>query len=261
MDIVPCIPATKQQQDAFFDKMVLNEDHAISEISSKHSVTITDDRLPNYRVISDDWLSSNPEGYAQWFENQMKVDEAIQLAERAKVDELPIFKRKAPLQRAVQILKRHRDQMFKDDEDSKPISIIITTLAARAYKGESSIEEALSGILNRMGGCVNSTSPKDPNPVNPDEDFADRWDMPQYKYLKLEQNFWRWLTQAQSDFNLLLSRQDNEFVKEQMHRKFGVSISLAAISGIVGEAVAEPVPSQVQIMSSETPKPWRAKFN
>lgn len=40
---------------------------------------------------------------------------------------------KTPLQRAVQILKRHRDIMFAGDED-KPVSIIITTLAAKAYQ-------------------------------------------------------------------------------------------------------------------------------
>ena len=29
--------------------------------------------------------------------------------------------------------------MFKDNEESKPISIIITTLSARAYRGEGDI--------------------------------------------------------------------------------------------------------------------------
>lgn len=32
-------------------------------------------------------------------------------------------------------------------KESKPISIIITTLAARAYDGESTIEEALLNII------------------------------------------------------------------------------------------------------------------
>jgi hypothetical protein len=35
---------------------------------------------------------------------------------------------KTPLQQAVQILKRHRDMMFADDPEHKPISVIITTL-------------------------------------------------------------------------------------------------------------------------------------
>ena len=56
---------------------------------------------------------------------------------------------KTPLQRAVQILKRHRDIMFAGDED-KPVSIIITTLAAKAYQGEGSITEALQTILIHM---------------------------------------------------------------------------------------------------------------
>ncbi len=38
--------------------------------------------------------------------------------------------------------------MFGDDE-SKPISIIITTLAARAYNGETDIFTALNNILEK----------------------------------------------------------------------------------------------------------------
>lgn len=48
--------------------------------------------------------------------------------------------RESILQRIVQILKRHRDIMFNGDED-KPISIIITTLASRAYRGETNLSK------------------------------------------------------------------------------------------------------------------------
>ena len=68
----------------------------------------------------------------------------------AKVGNVPAYKeKKSPLQRVVQILKRHRDLMFNGDE-SKPISIIITTLAARAYNKETDVLDALVNVVNSM---------------------------------------------------------------------------------------------------------------
>ena len=60
---------------------------------------------------------------------------------------------KAPLQIAVQVLKRHRDIYF-DGSDDAPISIIITTLAARAYQGQDSIYATLSHLLERMPNFI-----------------------------------------------------------------------------------------------------------
>ncbi|MDA4848598.1 nucleotidyltransferase domain-containing protein [Hoeflea poritis] len=259
MDIVPCVPAAEEEQRAAFTKMARYEGAGISQIASEHTVCITDNRLPNYRVISDDWLSSNPEGYAQWFEDRMTEKRAIALAEKAQIDDLPAYKRKTPLQRVVQILKRHRDQMFKNDEDSKPISVIITTLAARSYQGETTLESALEGVLLRMGDHVNASAPRVANPVNPSEDFADRWSMPQYGHLHLEENFWSWLAQAQTDFELLNDPKSVAFVSEQIQTKLGTTIPLAAIAGIIDEpAKAETIPSQVHVVTSENPKPWRS---
>lgn len=45
------------------------------------------------------------------------------------------------------ILKRHRDGMFASRYDERPISVIITTLAAHAYNGEEKIADALYSIL------------------------------------------------------------------------------------------------------------------
>ncbi len=261
MDIVPCIPGTDSERRAFFAKMAIRESRETAEEASKHAVSITDDRHPHYKVISDNWLSSNPEGYARWFESRMATGKTLTLAEAAQIDAMPTFKRKTPLQRVVQILKRHRDQMFKADEESKPISVIITTLAARAYQGEASIEEALGGVLRRMGSHVNSSVPRVPNPVNPDEDFADRWSMPQYEHLQLERNFWNWLAQAQADFEMLFSRRNSAFVVEQANAKLGTSLSLGTVAAIIGGiADATPAAPHVHVMNRENPKPWRSSL-
>ncbi|MBU3928004.1 MAG: nucleotidyltransferase, partial [Bacteroidetes bacterium] len=175
MDIVPCTPEDETRQKIIFESMRKSgESESISESASRFTVSITDDRHPGYKRICEDWNISNPEGYAKWFKTRMNQSRQMILG-KAQVDDIPLFKRKTPLQQSIQLLKRHRDQMFKEYTDVKPISIIITTLAARAYRGESDIESALDNILRQMGIFVNSGSSVVSNPVNPEENFADRW--------------------------------------------------------------------------------------
>src|SRR5690606_160851 len=143
------------------------------------AVSITDNTDPEYRVTTNNWRISNSKGYALWFETRMKTAQSI-ISERetsfkASIDRLPYYQWKTPLQQAIQLLKRHRDTMFKNNQDSKPISVIITTLAAKAYNGEADLASALTNILSRMSSYINANVPLVPNPVNPAEDFADKW--------------------------------------------------------------------------------------
>ena len=67
VDVVPCIPEGKARRTLLATNMVntgINEN--LAQSVAELSVSITDDRLSNYSVISDDWLGSNPEGYAKW---------------------------------------------------------------------------------------------------------------------------------------------------------------------------------------------------
>ncbi len=260
MDIVPCIPADESRQRLMFESMTkAGENRVIADSVAKMTVSITDDRHQHYRQLSEDWNISNPEGYATWFEDRMNQMQQMYF-EKAQVDEIPLYKRKTPLQRVIQLLKRHRDQMFKDDPDVKPISVIITTLAARAYQGEADIESALQNILARMGGLVNQTQPKVPNPANPGEDFADRWSMPENKHLNLEQNFRSWLKQAQIDFDILGSSDDAIFLSEQAVQKFSVRLDAQTLRkrlGLSSSAVAVAMTPKSHSISSDAPKPWR----
>jgi hypothetical protein len=87
--------------------------------------------------------------------------ESRALAEKVgKIDELPLYRWKTPLQRAVQILKRHRDVMFEKNPNAKPISIIITTLAALCYSGESDISSTLQNIIVNLQDMMSKTHPK-----------------------------------------------------------------------------------------------------
>ena len=235
MDVVPCISEDTTRQKNIFESMKKSgEDESIAESVSRLSVAITDDRHAGYKNICDDWNISNPEGYAKWFESRMKQTQLFEA--KAQVDSIPLFRRKTPLQRAIQLLKRHRDNMFKENMDVKPISIIITTLAARAYKGESEIESTLDSILLQMGTFANSGSSVVLNPVNPEENFADRWTMVQYSHLKLRENFKIWIIQAQNDFDLLDATDDINFITEQAEQKFSINMDAGDLAKRLGLA-------------------------
>ena len=259
MDIVPSIPADDLRQKLIFESLRKSgADEFFAQSTSHMTISITDDRNPEYKQLSENWNISNPEGYAKWFESSMNQS-MRSIMEKAQVDGIPIYRRKTPLQRSIQLLKRHRDTMFKDDSDVKPISIIITTLAARAYQGESNIESAMSTILSRMGSLVNPNRPRVPNPVDPSEDFADRWSMPECNHLNLEQNFKNWLRQAQIDFEILGSSEDANFIAEQAGKKFSVRMDPFELRKSLGLSLASSItiitPKEHTI--SQPPKPWR----
>ncbi len=261
MDIVPCIPADEERRRNVFESMRSSGlDELVANSASETTVAITDDRHNDYDSLSLKWDISNPEGYAEWFEYRMNPRHTRMLLEKAQVDDVPLFKRKSILQRCVQLLKRHRDNWSNNNPDSKPISIIITTLAARAYNGETNIVLALENILNSMGNLVNSTKPKVPNPVDPIEDFADKWYRADSLYLRLEDNFFAWLLQAQIDFKHLTSTDDAVFLSEQMEDKFSLKVGsyeLKKSLGISTASVSIITPQTHKIQRRETAKPWR----
>lgn len=141
-----------------------------------------------------EWRESDPKGYATWFRGRMQVEFARRkklLSEKyASIEAVPEYAVRTPLQYAVQLLKRFRDQMFGGSEDA-PISVIVTTLAAMAYRGEETLADTLLGMVDAIGHGVrwDSGRPFIPNPVSPSENFADRWQGDPNK----QQAFVRWL--------------------------------------------------------------------
>ncbi|QOK30039.1 nucleotidyltransferase (plasmid) [Cytobacillus oceanisediminis] len=224
LDILPCIPLNNDKQ-ADYKKVLegaFNYKESLNNSMVHVAINITDDRIENYKKISQDWNISNPEGYLKWFEDRMTTCN-LGLYSRSSVTPVPIYYRKTILKRCIQLLKRHRDNMFGEN-DSKPISIIITTLAARAYNGELNLEEAMVNLLENMPRFINTSIPRVPNPVNPNEDFTDRWDTPEGKKLNLEGNLKNWLLQARADFNNLLKTTSYETASLILNNKFSLKI-------------------------------------
>ena len=258
IDIVPCIPEDTSRQRLLIETMVAaGEDRALSENVTHHAVSITDDRHPHYKQLSDDWDISNPEVYAKWFESKMQPQSLI-LMEKTQIDDLPIYRRKSPLQRSIQLLKRHRDQMFKEDPDVKPISVIITTIAAKAYSGQKALDITLQEILDELKRFADSGNTVVSNPVNPEENFADRWTMPQYQHLHLRKNFAAWATQVQIDFHMLLSSVDPSFMAEQARQKFTIRPTPVDLGSLLGLSVAPAISvSKTHEIPDNAAKPWR----
>lgn len=259
LDIVPAIPADELKKTQLYE-LINNTDieNEVAENASSSAISITDNRDSNYNEISSEWNISNPEGYGLWFAKEMRTNAERTLLEKARVDELPIHERKTPLQRCVQLLKRHRDIMFKENPDSKPISIIISTLAARAYTRELDIVSALNNILKKMESMINSTTPRVPNPVNPQEDFTDKWEMSEYKHLRLEDNFKIWLKQAQKDFRIITESRDASELNKTFEKKFEINTddkTLRESLGLANRETKKDKPKEHDI--ENPPKPWK----
>ena len=189
------------------------------------AIRITDNKEPNYGRSTDitEWLKSNPDGYALWFAHRCKsVTEKRENLFEAVMPIGKYVKEKTILQRIVQILKSHRDIMFKDDED-KPISIIITTLAGRSYNGESSLLEGLYNVIGSMESHIRRNPNGEfviSNPVNPEENFADKWPT----HPKRKENFFKWLRQVKSDVENIMNARGLQ-LRENVGSAFGEEFS------------------------------------
>lgn len=121
------------------------------------------------------WLNTNPKGFAEWFLSLSP--KKVVLEDKREVERVPSFRKKSPLQRAVQIIKRHRDVFFEANPDMGPASVIITTLCGLSYDGETTIEEILKNgpirwleFIKIKGGKYSIKVPS-----LPDDDYADKW--------------------------------------------------------------------------------------
>jgi hypothetical protein len=139
---------------------------------------------------------SNPKGYIDWFlaigrrmpNIRRMLVLANEMSNRATVEPLTLQQsfEKKPLQRIVQILKRHRDLHFEKSPDIAVISVTITTLTAISYERlvgrefettedfvEAVVRDLPNGLQRRqVGAAVHWWLP---NPSSPGENFAEKW--------------------------------------------------------------------------------------
>lgn len=224
MDILPVV----KEEGMSFRQFYYYED----------TIAITD---KNKDANSYAWKSSNPRGFAKWFYEkngekfrQIKNDSKRYIYESYRadslfesVDSVPDIFVKTPLQRAIQLLKRHRDMRFAGltNENCKPISMIISVLSAQVYSNENTINETLKNILTvldrhsqqnqetfrfdeSMIGSAYTLIQRDsagkwhiPNPTCDGENFADRWHLEEngVRHARAKA-FFEWVKWAKDDF-------------------------------------------------------------
>ncbi len=166
MDVLPAIPDP--------------DGHSNSKICCGESLLISDREI---RL----WLPTNPKAYANWFTERTKIGatKMAAFAAREGVEVEPIRPPHVPtpLQRSVQLLKRHRDAWYATQrkgglaEENRPISIIITTLAALVYEPAGTLLETVQRILGNMQSGIEEREGVlwVANPVVPAENFAEKW--------------------------------------------------------------------------------------
>ena len=269
---------------------------SIPETSRDHSIAITNkDRNGNY-----EWSTSNPKGFAEWFyiQNGVAFQRAKSDQKRAifeanvqdglflnkdgirNIDEVPNIHVKTPLQRAIQLLKRHRDVRFSNqtihDEKCKPISMIITVLAAQVYQGENTIYATLQNLITALSQHANQmqahfvfnsdratsmyrliTKRADgtwyiPNPANDGENFADKWHETKNGVTDARAKaFFDWVRWAQEDFiniHEMVSVNDNRLAM------------LLSGKSANGTAVAQPRAAMFDVPHKQPP-PWQISKN
>jgi len=259
MDVVPGIladSARRTQLAVLLENR--NVQRSLAEAIATDALWITDDRSPYFEIVHPSWLSSNPEGYIRWFVSRMQGTQGVLKAE-AQVDEVPLYRRKSSLQRAIQILKSHRDVMFEHAVDRKPISIILTTLGAEAYVAGVSLPETMATLLRAFDDFRRSNSDVVLNPVNPEENFADRWKTTEGRQFELKENFHRWIVQVTADFEYLLAQTDPREVVKRAQSGWKIRLDESTVATALGTSVASSeAPRRVTIQSA--PKPWSTNF-
>ncbi len=264
LDILPSVPDGNHIQD--------------------DSIAITHKEEINYS-----WSASNPNGYADWFHKKNQF--AFILNERtqkekivrkssmayASIDKVPDQLVRTPLQMAIQIMKRHRDQRFNNGlSDHRPISMIITTLSAHLFANESDVFSALKNIIDGIyahKAFIDNKALTDSrlknmrlierlpdgtwyigNPVHPEENFADRWHEDNHARAKA---FFKWVGWLRNDLLEVINSSDIGVIEKTLVNGLGDKLVNKNIDILVAKPVNAPAVSPRRVDIVHTPKPWR----
>jgi len=184
-----------------------------------------------------EWLHSDPIAYASWFKERMAKELLVKraaLAEkrRSTIDAVPDWDVKTTLQRVVQVLKRHRDIHFANDWAASPPSILLTTVAARAFSGETNLYEAVIATVDTIPNFVekDGTTWVVANPTQSEENFADKWQTHPDRAAK----FFSWINAVRRDLQEAQELKGLDQVSLRLERSFGEGPIRKAAAGLAG---------------------------
>lgn len=209
------------------------------------------------------WKPTNPKGYRSLFEARAALQPSILLYEarfasvRAEVEALPGPTRfKGVLRRCVQLYKRHRDLFFAARvPELAPISILITTLAARSYEhcvNQRSYEtelDLLLDVLRNMPLFVEQIYLDGRNryfvwnETTEGENFAEKWNADP----ELAEAFFLWHRQALLDFQAPLDIEGLDEVRGHLSGWLGDDVTGKALARINADVAAKRTSGQLAV--------------
>lgn len=212
------------------------------KINILHGVAITNKLSDkSYR-----WSTINPKAYSDWFNkinepfiSYMRENRTKTLMESYKdifnsVEDIPDHFIKTPLQRIIQILKRHRDMFLHRKRTEKEIkSSIIVTLCTKISENanrSNDILELLDYILKEFNNYSKLVKIKESsldntfqyrkaiqkvngkwkieNPVNPEDNLADYWN----DDFEIANLFFEWIEAVKEEFIDSFEKNDEDFI-------------------------------------------------
>lgn len=257
-----------------------------ASVDSKYAmqaIAITDRKEGRYN-----WLSSNPSGFGDWFDDINKKYLEMDIIEKkkqfftenrglfradAKIEDVPDYYVRSSLQRVIQLLKRHRDLFFyRNGSKYRPASVIITSLAAKiaAEITPRNIEELLQYVVNGLGDyrvLLEGKRPEAryygekreyvqirnskwwiPNPVDPDDNYADSWTD------ETAQAFFDWVDVVKMDLGDTTSLNETRYLTG-LQTSFGKE----KVNSVLHLASVQPVTYSRPSTISRPTKPWGDK--
>ncbi|MFS8102098.1 nucleotidyltransferase [Lentzea alba] len=188
---------------------------------SRNGILLTDTKLRP-------WQHGNPKDYAIWFRNRSEeMRRKLELKARAaNVAAVPDWAVRSTLQRLVQVLKWHAYLAFADDVDDRPPSVLVTTLAASAYRGGENLGHALLDVVERMPDHIDQVNGRWEvlNPAHEKENFCDKWNEPDTAHRRLK--FMAWHKKVRRDVKLAHDTRDAgiDVLVDRLSASFGQEV-------------------------------------
>lgn len=215
------------------------------------------------------WKPSNSQGYRAKFDRRAEMLPRFELAKGMATDSMRADSDIEPypdnsgfkgiLRRIVQIAKRHRDIHFIDEDPClAPLSIIITTLASRAYEYcvpnfvYGSEMELLCDVFRRMPDMLQSTAVAGKvhwaiwNQTTAGENFAEKWNKDPRRAVA----FHSWHAQALSDLEKLKTAQGLDEIRRLLGGVFGNAPAAKAVDALTDRVTAARTVSRLSVTRS-----------
>ena len=225
------------------------------------------------------WKHSSPRSYAAWLEDVSSkeiniiqeryivkgaMDSIIMEATQDPIPEYQQYLEHNPLRATIKLLKRHRDvwAIKSDNAKVRPISAIITTLAANSYLRVVQLSkqrpyraiEAILEIVSGMPDYIRRNKKGEYEVLNPednDENFSEKWNRV-HEGAALIAAFGSWHGQVMQDLKMGLRDHGNQgnFL-DSFHSAF--KIRKSEIDDIIGRLpLSMPLPGRDGIVTGAT---------